>query len=225
MAANLNLRIGLTGGIGSGKSTVARLLVERGAALIDTDAIARSLALPGGAAIDAIRSQFGPSAVDSAGGLDRAYMRDLVFTDTSAKAHLEAILHPMIGTECNRQALAAAGRTLVFDVPLLAESRHWRTRVDRILVVDCLEATQIERVMQRSGWTREAVEAVIAQQARRDVRRAIADAVIFNEGLSLAQLAHEVGIWWDRWVPMEQSRRSSHRYASTRQSMEFPTNA
>lgn len=209
MAANLNLRIGLTGGIGSGKSTVARLLVERGAALIDTDAIARSLALPGGAAIDAIRSQFGPSAVDSAGALDRAYMRDLVFADTSAKAQLEAILHPMIGTECNRQALAAAGRTLIFDVPLLAESRHWRTRVDRILVVDCNQATQIERVMQRSGWSREAVEAVIAQQARRDVRRAIADAVIFNEGLSLAQLAHEVGILWDRWVPMEQSRRSS----------------
>lgn len=209
MAANLALRIGLTGGIGSGKSTVARLLVERGAALIDTDAIARSLALPGGAAIGAIRDQFGPDAIDTAGGLDRAYMRELVFADTSAKARLEAILHPMIGTECTRQALAAAGRTLVFDVPLLAESRHWRTRVDRILVVDCQEATQIERVMQRSAWPREAVEAVMAQQARREVRRAIADAVIFNEGLSLAQLAQEVGILWNCWVPMEQSRRSS----------------
>ncbi|MBC7992824.1 MAG: dephospho-CoA kinase [Rhizobacter sp.] len=209
MAANLDLHIGLTGGIGSGKSTVARLLVERGAALIDTDAIARSLALPGGAAIDALQAQFGPSAIDAAGGLDRAYMRELVFADTSAKARLEAILHPMIGAESTRQALAATGRPLVFDVPLLAESRHWRTRVDRVLVVDCVEATQIERVMQRSAWSREAVEAVIAQQARRDVRRAIADAVIFNEGLSLAQLAHEVGIWWDRWVPMEQSRRSS----------------
>jgi len=209
MAANLTLSIGLTGGIGSGKSTVARLLVERGAALIDTDAIARSLAAPGGAAIDTIRDQFGPKAIDTAGGLDRAYMRELVFADTSAKARLEAILHPMIGTECNRQALAAAGRTLVFDVPLLAESRHWRTRVDRVLVVDCEETTQIERVMQRSAWSREAVEAVIAQQARREARRAIADAVIFNEGLSLAQLAHEVGILWDCWVPMEQSRRSS----------------
>ncbi len=209
MAANFDLRVGLTGGIGSGKSTVARLLVERGAALIDTDAIARSLALPGGAAIDALRAQFGLSAIDAAGGLDRAYMRELVFADRSAKARLEAILHPMIGAECNRQALAAAGRPLVFDVPLLAESRHWRTRVDRVLVVDCNEATQIERVIQRSAWAREAVEAVIAQQARREVRRAIADAVIFNEGLSLAQLAHEVGILWDRWVPMEQSRRSS----------------
>ncbi len=209
MAANLNLRIGLTGGIGSGKSTVARLFVKHGAALIDTDAIARSLASPAGAAIDAIRAQFGPSAIDTAGGLDRAYMRELVFTDASAKARLEAILHPMIGVECNRQALTAAGCSLVFDVPLLAESRHWRTRLDRILVVDCNESIQIERVMQRSAWSREAVESVIAQQARRDVRRAIADAVIFNEGLSLAQLEREVGILWRRWVPMEQSRRSS----------------
>lgn len=209
MAANLTLSIGLTGGIGSGKSTVARLLVERGAALIDTDAIARSLALPGGAAIDAIRAQFGSGAIDAAGGLDRAYMRELVFADASAKARLEAILHPMIGAECNRLALAGAGRTLVFDVPLLTESRHWRTRVDRVLVVDCNEATQVERVMLRSAWSREAVEAVMAQQARREVRRAIADAVIFNEGLSLAQLAHEVGILWSLWVPMEQSRRSS----------------
>jgi dephospho-CoA kinase len=209
MAAHLDLRIGLTGGIGSGKSTVARRLVELGAALIDTDAIARSLASPGGAAIDAIRAQFGPNAIDTAGGLDRAHMRGLVFTDASAKARLEAILHPMIGTECDRQAQAAAGRTLVFDVPLLAESRHWRTRVDRVLVVDCSETTQIERVVQRSAWSREAVEAVIAQQARRDVRRAIADAVIFNEGLSLPQLEHEVGILWRHWVPVEQSRRSS----------------
>jgi dephospho-CoA kinase len=208
-AENLNPRIGLTGGIGSGKSTVARLLVERGAALIDTDAIARSLALPGGAAIDAIRAQFGAAAIDAAGGLDRAYMRELVFTDTAAKNRLEAILHPMIGTECTRQALAAEGHPLVFDVPLLAESRHWRTRVDRVLVVDCDEATQITRVMQRSGWSREAVEGVIAQQARREVRRAVADAVIFNDGLTLAELASEVGMLWDRWVPMEQSRRSS----------------
>lgn len=209
MAANLALRIGLTGGIGSGKSTVARLLVQRGAALIDTDAIARSLALPGGAAIAAIRTQFGLDAIDSNGGLDRAYMRELVFAEASAKARLEAILHPMIGTESSRQAIEAAGRTLVFDVPLLAESRHWRTRVDRVLVVDCTEATQIERVMQRSAWSREAVEAVIAQQARRDVRRAIADAVIFNEGLGLPQLELEVDILWRRWVPVEQSRRSS----------------
>jgi dephospho-CoA kinase len=206
---NPSLRIGLTGGIGSGKSTVARLLVEHGAALIDTDAIARALALPGGSAMAAIRAEFGTNALDAAGGLDRARMRELVFADASAKERLEAILHPMIGIEVNRQTLAAAGRILVFDVPLLVESAHWRTRVDRVLVVDCNEATQVERVMQRSGWTREAVQAVIAQQASRPARRAAADAVIYNEGLSLDQLAQEVGMLWTRWVRVEQSRRSS----------------
>lgn len=203
------LRIGLTGGIGSGKSTVAVFLVERGAALIDTDAIARALAAPGGAAIDAIRATFGDEAIDEHGGMHRARMRELVFADPTVKARLESILHPMIGDECSRQALAAAGRTVVFDVPLLAESRHWRTRVDRVLVVDCQVATQIERVMQRSGWAREAVEAVIAQQASRQARRACADAVIYNDGLSPAELQREVDLLWDLWVPVEQSRRSS----------------
>jgi dephospho-CoA kinase len=209
MAAHPSLRIGLTGGIGSGKSTVARVLTELGAALIDTDAIARVLTLPGGAAIEAIRATFGPSVVDTSGALDRARMRELVFADRSAKARLESILHPMIGLECNRLADAAGDRTLVFDVPLLVESSHWRTRVDRVLVVDCSEATQTERVMQRSGWTRQAVEAVISQQASREARRAAADAVICNEGLSLEQLAQEGVILWDGWMRVEQSRRSS----------------
>jgi dephospho-CoA kinase len=201
--------IGLTGGIGSGKSTVARLLVERGAALIDTDAIARSLALPGGAAIEAIREAFGSDVIDSSGGLDRARMRELVFADAQAKGRLEAILHPMIGLECNRQALAASGRTTVFDVPLLAESAHWRTRVDRVLVVDCSNETQVVRVMSRSGWTREAVLAVIAQQASRERRRACADAVIHNDGLTLDELAQHVDMLLAQWAPVEQSRRSS----------------
>jgi dephospho-CoA kinase len=209
MSAGQSLRIGLTGGIGSGKSTVALFLVERGAVLIDTDAIARSLAMPGGAAIDTIRSAFGDGAIDEHGGMDRARMRELVFADASVKARLEAILHPMIGEECNHQALAAAGRTVVFDVPLLAESRHWRSRVDRVLVVDCSVATQIERVMKRSAWSREAVEAVIAQQASREMRRACADAVIHNEGVSPAELEREVGLLWSLWMPVEQSRGSS----------------
>ncbi len=204
------LHIGLTGGIGSGKSTVARLLVERGAVLIDTDAIARSLALPGGAAIEAIREQFGPEAIDAAGGLDRARMRELVFADGQAKLRLEAVLHPMIGLECNRQALAAAGKTIVFDVPLLVESSHWRTRVDRVLVVDCSAETQVARVMNRSGWTREAVLAVIAQQASRERRRACADAVIDNDdGHTLDELARQVDMLLTQWAPVEQSRRSS----------------
>lgn len=209
MDTSPGLRIGLTGGIGSGKSTVARALVARGAALIDTDAIARALALPGGAAMTAIRAEFGDSLIDETGGLHRARMRELVFADPSAKARLEAILHPMIGLECNRQALAAAGKTLVFDVPLLVESRHWRTRVDRVLVVDCSTETQVARVMQRSGWTREAVLAVMAQQATRSVRRACADAVIHNEGITPDELAQEVDLLWDLWVPVEQSHGSS----------------
>lgn len=209
MQTHRGLHIGLTGGIGSGKSTVARALVDGGAVLIDTDAIARSLAQPGGAAIEAIRAEFGAAAIDAAGGLDRARMRELVFADAQAKVRLEAILHPMIGLECNRQALAAAGRTTVFDVPLLVESSHWRTRVDRVLVVDCSNETQVERVMARSGWSREAVLAVIAQQASRERRRACADAVIHNDGLTLDELARHVGMLLARWGAVEQSRRSS----------------
>lgn len=209
MQTHRGLHIGLTGGIGSGKSTVARLLVERGAVLIDTDAIARSLALPGGSAIEAIRTAFGSDLIDSDGGLDRARMRELVFADAQSKGRLEAILHPMIGLECTRQALAASGRTTVFDVPLLAESAHWRTRVDRVLVVDCSNETQVVRVMSRSGWTREAVLAVIHQQASRERRRACADAVIHNDGLTLDELAQHVDMLLAQWNAVEQSRRSS----------------
>ncbi len=195
------LRIGLTGGIGSGKSTVAALLVECGATLIDTDAISRSLTLPGGAAIDAIRTEFGPPTIDAHGAMDRAFVRALVFADASAKARLEAILHPLIGLECSRQEAAATGDALVFDVPLLVESTRWRARVDRVLVVDADEDTQVARVLQRSQWSRETVLAVIAQQASRERRRAAADAVIFNDGLSLSQLADEVRALWRHWCP------------------------
>lgn len=209
MSAEHGLRIGLTGGIGSGKSTVARFLVARGAVLIDTDAIARTLAQPGGAAIGALRTAFGPDLIDEHGGMDRSRMRDLVFADASARLRLEGILHPLIGEECHRQATAAAGRTLVFDVPLLAESRHWRERVDRVLVVDCSTQTQVERVIQRSGWTRETVQAVISKQASREVRRACADAVLHNDGTSPSELERQVDLLWTLWVPVEQSRRSS----------------
>lgn len=199
MAAT-TLRIGLTGGIGSGKSTVAGMLADLGAALIDTDAIARRLAQPGGAAIDALRAEFGAEAIGTDGGLDRARMRQIVFADPAAKARLEAILHPLIGIECDRQALAAGAQPLVFDVPLLVESGRWRSRVDRVLVVDCSEATQVARVTQRSGWPADAVQAVIGQQASRAARRAAADAVIFNDGLSLAELAAQTRSLWTSWT-------------------------
>ncbi len=194
------MRIGLTGGIGSGKSTVATMLGDLGATLIDTDAIARAISLPGGAAIPAIESAFGAEVLDAAGGLDRARMREIVFADAEAKRRLEAILHPLIGIETERQATAAAGTPIVFDVPLLVESKRWRRIVDRVLVVDASEATQLTRVLARSGWAPEAVRAVIAQQAPRRDRRAAADAVVFNDGLSLEALAGKVRSLWAHWI-------------------------
>ena len=189
------MRIGLTGGIGSGKSTVAAALVELGGALlVDTDAISRALTAPGGGAMAAIEARFGRPFGASDGALDRAAMRDLAFRDPAAKQALESILHPMIGAETARQAaLAASGQQVVFDVPLLVESGRWRRLVDRVLVVDCDESTQIARVMARSGLSEGAVRAILAQQATRAQRRAAADAVIHNDGLTLSQLREEVG--------------------------------
>lgn len=194
------LRIGLTGGIGSGKSTVGALLAARGATLVDTDLIARQLTLPGGAAIPAIAAAFGADLIDPRGALDRARMRTIVFADASAKLRLEAILHPLIGLESQRQAAASTAPVVVFDVPLLVESGRWRGLVDKVLVVDCPEATQIERVVARSGWTPDAVRAVIDQQASRAQRRAAADAVICNDAITLAELTAQVGALWQRWT-------------------------
>jgi len=193
------LRIGLTGGIGSGKSTVAAMLVDCGAVLVDTDAIAHALTAPGGAALPALSREFGPDIIGADGAMDRARMRSLAFGDALARRRLEAILHPMIGERTREQAAAAGERTVVFDVPLLTESAHWRARVDRVLVVDCREEAQVQRVMQRNGWDEPAVRRVIAQQATRERRRAIADAVIFNDGLTLEALRAEVRALWDHW--------------------------
>ena len=196
MTAPASLRIGLTGGIGSGKSTVAARLATLGAAIVDTDAISRSLTRSGGAAIPEIAMQFGTEFVDASGALDRARMRERAFADPDARRRLEGILHPLIREETARQAAAAGERVVVFDVPLLVESGRWREQVDRVLVVDCAESTQIERVVSRSNWSREAVQAVIAQQASRAARRASADAVICNDGLSLEELHAEVQALW-----------------------------
>jgi dephospho-CoA kinase len=193
------LKIGLSGGIGSGKSTVARRLGTLGALVVDTDALAHALTAPGGAAIAAIAAAFGAGMISADGAMDRAKMRALAFGQPAERQRLEAILHPMIGAATRAEAQRAApGQAIVFDVPLLAESGTWRARVDRIVIVDCSPATQVARVMQRSGWTAEAVERAIAQQASRAQRRAIADAVIVNEALTLAQLeAHVDGLWAD----------------------------
>jgi dephospho-CoA kinase len=199
----MTLRLGLTGGIGSGKSTVSAMWVALGAALVDTDAIARSLTAAGGAAMPALTLAFGPNIAAPDGAMDRARVRDLVFNDSHAKVRLESILHPMIGAEVQRQAATAtqAGApVVVFDVPLLAESKHWRERVDRCLVVDCLEATQVLRVSQRPGWSEAAAQQVVAQQASRAVRRAVADAVIYNDGIDKQALQAAVQALWTRWV-------------------------
>jgi dephospho-CoA kinase len=193
------LTIGLTGGIGSGKSTVAARLSNLGAVVVDTDAIARALTAVGGAAIPALREAFGDEAIGVDGAFDRDRMRRLVFADADAKRRLEALLHPLIGREAERQASAAPDRPVVFDVPLLAESARWRRRVRRVLVVDCSEATQARRVVERSGWDEATVRRVIAQQAPRAARRAIADAVVHNDGLTLDGLRAQVRALWAHW--------------------------
>ena len=188
-------RVGLTGGIGSGKSTVAGTLVDLGAVLIDADAISRQLTAPGGAAITALASRFGPQVITAEGALDRDRMRQLAFGNPAIKQQLEAIIHPLVSQESLWQSSAAlaAGRTcIVFDIPLLVESGCWRQQLDRVLVVDCLEATQIERVMARNAWPREVVQKIIAGQASRAQRLAAADICICNDGLSLKVLQAQV---------------------------------
>ena len=188
------IRLGLTGGIGSGKSTVASILANAGAAVLDADAISRSLTQPGGRAIPGILAKFGEQLIDPLGAMDREAMRALVFSNPQSKRQLEAILHPLIGQifqEKTNAAMAAGQACLVYDVPLLVESgERWRRQVDWVCVVDCDVETQIQRVMTRSQLNRTDVERIISQQASRQLRLACADIVIFNEGINLAQLKH-----------------------------------
>ncbi len=196
MTSKTPLRIGLTGGIGSGKSTVGQMLHERGAAVIDADAIARSVTTAHGAAMPAIAQTFGTDFITPDGELDRERMRSHVFSHPEAKLALEAIIHPLVAQDTQRQAQLAivqGHHTLVFDVPLLVESgARWLAQVDRVLVVDCSEETQIQRVMARNGWSREAVQAIISAQASRAQKLAAADWVIHNEGISLEDLRSNV---------------------------------
>lgn len=174
--------VGLTGGIGSGKSAVAALFAELGAEVIDTDAIAHELTAPGGAAIAAIRAAFGDDVIAGDGALDRAAMRRRVFADGQARQRLEGILHPMIGAESARRCAASSAAYVVLAVPLLIETGSYRGRVQRLLVVDCREETQVARVMKRSGLSADEVRAIMASQATRADRLAAADDVIDNDG-------------------------------------------
>lgn len=189
------LRLGLTGGIGSGKSTVAEFFALRGAVVIDADAISRATTAAGGLAIAPIAKAFGTAFITDDGALDRARMRQASFSDPAARATLESIVHPLVAQETARReqnAVDAGAPCVVFDVPLLVESRRWRQRVDLVLVVDCLAEVQISRVMARSGLARDEIERIIAAQVSRHQRLRAADIVIFNAGPSREQIADEV---------------------------------
>ncbi|AXF19544.1 dephospho-CoA kinase [Burkholderia pyrrocinia] len=192
--------VGLTGGIGSGKTTVADLFAARGASLVDTDLIAHRITAPGGLAMPAIQRAFGLGFVAANGSLDRAKMRALIFSDDNARRHLEAITHPLIRAETDREAREAKGPYVMFVVPLLVESGNWKSRSDRVLVVDCPVDTQIARVMQRNGFTREQVEAIIARQATREARLAAADDVIVNDATTPDALAAQVDALHQRYL-------------------------
>ena len=192
----LPVRLGLTGGIGSGKSTVGNMLATMGAVLIDADQISRDSTGAHGAAIEAIRATFGEAFVDVSGAMDRTLMRELVFNQPDARAQLEAIVHPLVAQQSHlktQEALASGARMIVHDIPLLAESGRWARQLDAVLVVDCSTETQLERVARRSGFAPEVILAIIAAQASRSARRAVADAVITNDAdCTLDALQHQV---------------------------------
>ena len=196
------LHVGLTGGIGSGKSTVGQMLASFGATLIDADQISREATSPGGAAMPEIAQTFGPQYITADGALDRDRMRALAFSRPDARKQLEAIVHPLVGkeTQARAHAATAAGqRLIVFDVPLLVESGHWPRKLDTVVVVDCPTETQIARVMVRSALEREAIEGIMASQASRNARRAAADVVVYNDNLSLDALQaqiHALAMWF-----------------------------
>jgi dephospho-CoA kinase len=202
--------VGLTGGVGSGKSMVADLFAERGASVIDTDLIAHQLTAPGGMAIASIEQTFGPSFIAASGAMDRIRMREAVFSDPAAKKRLEAILHPLIRSETERAAMQAHGTYLLYVVPLLVESGLWKERVARVLVIDCPEELQIQRVMQRNDFTEQQVRAIMAAQAPRAVRLAAADDVIVNDG-DAAVLPAQVKRLHEHYVFLAQALNADER--------------
>ncbi len=183
--------VGLTGGIGSGKSTVAEMFAARGATIVDTDLIAHSMTAANGPAMPAIVAEFGPGFADASGAMDRARMRALVFSDAGAKARLEAILHPRIRDAALAAGAAASGDYVIYAVPLLIESGTWRARVTRVLAVDCDEQVQIARVMARNNLPETQVRAIMAAQVSREQRLAAADDVIVNNA-GIADLQAQV---------------------------------
>lgn len=208
----MTFTIGLTGGIGSGKSTVAREFEKRGVAVIDADAIAHQLTAPGGAAIEAIRSAFGNQFIAADGSMDRATMRAHVFAAPTERQRLEAILHPLIRGATSAAADAARSPYRILMVPLLVEAQatdqRWRARYDRILVIDCDEETQVARVMNRSGLTSDAVRAIMASQVPRATRLAAADDVLDNQDAQ-APLGPQVELLHQRYLAAARAKAAA----------------
>ena len=199
-------KLGLTGGIGSGKTYVANLLAGWGASVIDTDQIAHALTAPEGLAIAPIRAAFGSDVIGPEGALDRARMRELVFSNPTERVTLEGILHPLITQEVLVQTKAATGLYAVFVVPLLVESGRWRDRIDRLCVVDCDEATQIARVQARSGIPTDTIRRILDAQATRAQRLAVADDIIVNSAsTTVEELEKQVLVLHEGWCNLSVS--------------------
>lgn len=186
------LTVGLTGGIGSGKTTVAHMLAGCGATIIDADAISRSLTEAGGAALIPIKQVFGEEVIGADGALNRGAMREIVFAQPASRTKLEAIIHPLVQMRISAAIQNAPTDVVVLDIPLLVESPRWRKQIDLIVVVDCNVETQVSRVMQRNGWAASTIEAIIQSQATRGDRLKAADVVIFNEKSNLSILKNQV---------------------------------
>jgi dephospho-CoA kinase len=205
--ASRPFRVALTGGIASGKTTVADLFAARGVPLIDTDVIAREVVEPGQPALTAVAQAFGSDVLDRDGRLDRRRLREIIFGDATARARLEAILHPAIRTEMERRSVAAAqdGPYQILVIPLLAEGGR-RDHVDRVLVVDAPETVQVERLMARDAVTREQAEASLRAQAQRATRLGIADDVVTNTG-RIEDLRQQVAALHARYVKLAAASR------------------
>ena len=197
----MRLVVAVTGGIGSGKSTVAKLFETLGAGLVDTDEIAHQLTQPGQQVVERIRARFGDSYVDTQGALDRSRLRDLVFSDAAARRDLEAILHPLIRAEAAARVARGRAPYVLLVVPLLVETGALREMAGRVLVIDCDERLQVERTMRRSGLTEEQTRAIIASQATREQRLSAADDIIRNNA-GLAELAEQVKALHERYVAL-----------------------
>ncbi|HWN30382.1 MAG TPA: dephospho-CoA kinase [Burkholderiales bacterium] len=199
----MSFTVGLTGGIGCGKSSAARMFAERGIQVVDTDAIAHQLTAPGGPALAAIRRQFGPDIFASDGSLDRMQLRKRVFSDAQAKKNLEALLHPLIRAKALQQLARCGSPYAVLVVPLLFETGELRDRVQQVLVVDCDERQQIIRAMSRSRLSEAEVRTVMAAQLSRAARLKLADDVLSNDA-SFAHLQQQVEALHRKYLKLAQ---------------------